>query len=124
MRRAQKKPQKNCLDLANLHGKIYYKNVEKNHWGLDVAYLTQLKIDRKPQENRVQLIQKRHSQSLKKLFQEYNVPSFVRAYYPYIYLDGCLIALPNIGICKNKFTQAIKKSDGQNKVVQLFWNFW
>jgi len=51
-------------------------------------------------------VERTHSRSLKKLFQEYSVPPWLRDRWPLVYLEEQLIAVPGLFICKGFEAQA------------------
>lgn len=81
----------------NDHGRIYRAYIT-NDVGIDPDIKT-LTIARRQGGERCQPLERAHSQSLKKLFQEYRVPSWERDTLPLFYSEEKLVAVANLWIC-------------------------
>lgn len=112
----------NKLNIEISQGKLSYEFAKKNEWGFDIECINNLETIDVGGLNRVQLAGKNHHQSLKKLFQEYNIAFYLRDFYPYLSLNNQLVALPNIGICDSKYAK--KQIDEANpRVIKFIWNY-
>ena len=87
-----------ALELPELGGTLYFESVAEQGLSREKLQQAAVTVRLRRGAERIRLDNKRHTRTLKNLFQEHGIPPWLRDKLPLLFCGETLVAIPGIGV--------------------------